>query len=430
MRLSDAVVELATCPHGRKDVLLFDEALPGFGVRVTCKGTRTFIFQYRAGQKVRRTVLGTWGSELTAAQARKKAESLRGQVRDARDPVAERREARAAAAKVEAEQKVARIASAYTVDKLIEHWTDHHLSERSASYGKRVPAELRRVLKRWLNVPAKAFTRTDVVQALDETKSTAGPIAANRARAAARSCWAWAVKRGALEANPWQATPKPSRETARERVLTDEEIGDLWTAAGSLGDPWSGLFRTMVLTGQRRGEVAGMAWAEIDIGKAEWTIPAARTKNNRTHTVPLSPAVLELIQKTTHREGAALVFEGPRKTAPSGFGKLKVSLDDKMAAAAGEREATVPPWTLHDIRRTVATGLQRLGVRLEVTEAILNHVSGSRAGIVGVYQRHGWEKEKTAALEAWASHVLACAHRDSQPDNVVLLPLALGSGRG
>ena len=424
MRLSDAVVELATCPDGRKDVLLFDEALPGFGIRVTCRGTRTFIFQYRAGQKVRRTVLGTWGTELTASQARKKAESLRGQVRDARDPVAERREARAEAEKVEAARKITRAADAYTIDRLIEHWTEHHLTERSASYGKRVPAELRRVLKAWLAAPAKAFTRTDAVQALDATKTGPGPIAANRARAAARSCWAWAVKRGALETNPWQATPKPSRETARERVLMDAEVGDLWAAAGKLGDPWSGLFKLLLLTGQRRGEVAGMLWEELDLAKAEWTIPATRTKNNRTHTVPLPPAALELIQKTSRREGATLVFEGPRKTAPSGFGKLKISLDEKMSAAAAERGTTLPPWTLHDIRRTVATGLQCLGVRLEVTEAILNHVSGSRAGIVGVYQRHGWEKEKKAALEAWAAHVLACAGAADGGSNAVTLSVA------
>jgi integrase len=109
------------------------------------------------------------------------------------------------------------------------------------------------------------------------------------------------------------------------------------------------------------------------------------------------------------REGATLVFEGARKTAPSGFGKLKDKLDAKMSEAAAQRDAALVSWTVHDIRRTVATGLQRLGVRLEVTEAILNHVSGSRAGIVGVYQRHGWEKEKREALEAWTAHVLACA---------------------
>jgi integrase len=421
LKLSDVVVEGIVCPPGRKDALVFDEALPGFGLRVTAKGSRTFIFQYRAGAVIRRTVLGAWGKELTAAQARKKAESLRGQVRDARDPVAERRAARAELQRQEAAERTASAVVAYTVERLIEQWTEHHLSQRSVSYRKRAPAELRRVLKPWLNAPAKAFGRTDAVQALDGNKTASGPIAANRARAAARACWAWAVKRGALEANPWEATPKPGREVARERVLTDAEIGDLWHAAGALGDPWAGLFRTLLLTGQRRGEVAGLRWDEVDIEGGLWTIPAGRTKNGRAHVVPIAPEVAWMIGTTPRREAAALVFEGPRKTAPTGFGKLKQKLDVAMSERAASRGDKAAPWTIHDIRRTVATGLQRLGVRLEVTEAILNHVSGSRAGIVGVYQRHGWKTEKQTALEAWAAHVMACASGRKPANNVVVI---------
>jgi integrase len=416
MELTDASIEAATCPSGRKDALHFDDKIPGFGVRITAKGKRVFIFQYRAGPKVRRTVLGTWGAELSAAKARKKAESLRGQVRDARDPVSERRAAAAARAKEEAAQKAAKAADAYTVRALIQSWTDHHLAERSDSYRKRVPAELRRVLAKWLDAPARQFARTDAVQALDATKAGAGPIAANRARAEARACWAWAVKRGALELNPWEATPKPSKENARERVLTDAEIGDLWEASASLGDPWGGMFRALLLTGQRRGEIAGMLWDELDLASGLWSMPGERTKNGRPHAVPLVPEVVAIIQAMPRREKAALVFEGVRKTAPSGFGKLKDKLDDKMTEAAAKRKAKLAPWTIHDIRRTVATGLQRLGVRLEVTEALLNHISGSRSGIVGVYQRHGWEKEKKAALEAWTAHVLTCAGLDPEGD--------------
>jgi integrase len=421
MKLTDAAIGELQCPPGKKDKTFTDEQLPGFTVRVTAAGARVFLLQYKLGTASKRVVLGTWGAELTAAQARKKAEALRGQVRDARDPVAERKAARAAAVADEAAQKIAKAADSYTVRVLIQQWTDHHLKERSASYQKRVPAELRRVLKEWLDAPAKGFTRANAVHALDATKISAGPIAANRTRAVARACWAWAVKRGALEVNPWEATPKPATEKARERVLTDIEIGDLWTAAASLGDPWCGMFRTMLLTGQRRGEVAGMLWEELDLDAGTWAMPGERTKNGRPHAVPLVPGVVAIIKAMPRREKASLVFEGVRKTAPTGFGKLKVKLDEKMEAAATKREAKFVPWTIHDMRRTVATGLQRLGVRLEVTEAILNHVSGSRAGIVGVYQRHGWDKEKKAALEAWAAHVLACAKGAEKPKNVVQL---------
>ena len=137
-----------------------------------------------------------------------------------------------------------------------------------------------------------------------------------------------------------------------------------------------------------------MRWDELDLTAGTWALPGERTKNGHPHTVPLTAEAVALLRTVKRRAGAALVFEGPRQTAFSGFGKLKDSLDTAMDAAAKEAGRTVTPWTMHDLRRTMATGLQRLGVRLEVTEALLNHVSGSRSGIVGVYQRHGWETEK------------------------------------
>ncbi|MDN3568961.1 tyrosine-type recombinase/integrase [Paeniroseomonas aquatica] len=409
LNLADRSVSAARCPEGRKDVLLFDDALPGFGLRVTSGGTRTFIFQYRVEAKVRRMVLGTFGAELTTAQARKKAESLRGQVRDARDPVAERRAVRIAAAKAEAAEKAARAAATYTVDAMITHWAADHLAERSDSYANRVPAELRRALAEWKKAPADGFTQADAVRTLDAIKTERGPIAANRLRAVARACWGWAVKRGALASNPWEATPRPARETARERVLSDAEVGALWTAAAGLDAPMSSIVRLLLLTGQRRGEVAGMQWDELHLDAAMWAMPGNRTKNGKPHSVPLPAEAVALLLDVKRRRGAVLVFEGARETVPSGFGKTKARLDAAMVKAAKEGGRKLPAWTLHDIRRTVATGLQRLGVRLEVTEALLNHVSGSRSGIVGVYQRHGWEREKAEAVKAWSAHLLRCA---------------------
>ncbi len=421
MKLTDRAVEAARCPEGRKDILIFDAALKGFGLRVTAAGKRVFIFQYRNGAKVRRTALGAWGTDLTATQARKKAEGLRGQVRDRRDPVAERRAALAETLVAENAAKAAAAAAGYTVDVLIDNWTEDRLKERSASYRRRVPGELRRALRAWLDTPAEALTRADAVRVLDAVKSGSGPVAANRLRAEARACWSWATQRGALPTNPWKATPRPlERETARERVLSDAELGGLYAAAETLGEPWAPLVRLLLLTGQRRGEVAGMRWDELDLDAGTWSLPGSRTKNGRPHTLPLPEPALEILSSIKRRHSAKLVFEGPRKTAPSGFGKVKARLDAALAGAAPEGRAP-QPWVLHDIRRSVATGLQRLGVRLEVTEAILNHVSGSRSGIVGVYQRHGWEREKAEALCAWTVHVLRCAEGRCEISNVVQL---------
>jgi integrase len=418
MKLTDKTVHDAKCPPGRKDALFFDDALPGFGLRVTAAGRRAFIYQYGINRTIRRTTLGVWGTEITTTQARRKAEAMRGQVWDRRDPVAERKAALAATLKAEAEARMGAAAAAYTVETLISQWTDHHLSSRSASYRKRVPAELRVALKKWLDAPADAFTRTDAVSVLDSAKTRNGPVAANRLRAEARSCWTWAVKRGALTLNPWEATPRPlARETPRERVLTDTEVGAIYNAAGGLNEPWGVLVRLLILTGQRRGEVSGMRWDELSLDAGVWALPGERTKNHHPHSVPLTAEAVALLRTVKRRKGAEFVFEGPRQTAFSGFGKLKSSIDATLTKSG----KALVPWTVHDCRRTLATGMQRLGIRLEVTEAILNHVSGSRSGIVGVYQRHGWEREKVEAMKAWTATVIRAAEGKTGAGNVVAI---------
>jgi integrase len=153
--------------------------------------------------------------------------------------------------------------------------------------------------------------------------------------------------------------------------------------------------------------VASLSWQELGRREQLWTLPSHRAKNKKPHLVPLSPAAIEILDEvagasTWPSEG--LVFSTTGKTSPSGFSKAKRKLDEYMitaAASGAERQ----PWRLHDLRRTVATGLQRLGARFEVTEAVLNHVSGSRGGIAGVYQRHDWAEEKRSALNAWCKHV-------------------------
>jgi integrase len=216
------------------------------------------------------------------------------------------------------------------------------------------------------------------------------------------------MKRGTVTSNPFAELPMPNSITRRERVLTDEEAAAIWRAAGEAPSPMG---PSSMLTGQRREEVAGMTWAELSGDLATWTIPATRTKNGIPHLLPLSQPARELlhalpsnrpgdVQGAHQRAKLALVFPGERGTPFSGWSKAKSALD----TASG-----VSGWWLHDLRRTLATGLQRLGVRLEVTEAVLNHLSGSRAGVVGIYQRHDWAEEKRAALDAWSAHLLAAA---------------------
>jgi integrase len=268
-----------------------------------------------------------------------------------------------------------------------------------------------------------------------------GAAMAGRTAAYGRAAFAWAMKRGAVRVNPFADLPVAKSVGKRERVLTDAEIAEAWHAAGEAGSPYSTIVRLLILTGQRRGEVAGLCGNELSEDLATWTIPSPRTKNGSVHVVPLSSAARNLLKGLLPKEATearralndwratgALVLPGAAGTPFSGWSKATRALHNaiiaarvKAAAETGTKAPPLVPWTLHDLRRTAATGLQRLGVRLEVTESVLNHISGSRGGIRGVYQQHDWATEKRAALDAWAAHVLGAAEGHAKSPKVVRL---------
>jgi integrase len=247
---------------------------------------------------------------------------------------------------------------------------------------------------RWGTRRIGDITDTDIVYALDQISAHA-PIAANRLHAVLSNLFGWAKGKRLVAANPCADLNRPAEERPRDRVLADGELRKVWLAAGELGHPHAGIVRLLILTGQRRNEIAGLRWSEIDLEERALHLPAARTKNGRPHDVPLSASALAVVAGLPRLSDAERVFTVRRKPIAN-FSHMKVRLD----AASG-----VAGWTLHDLRRTVASGLQKLGVRLEVTESVLNHRSGSMAGIVGIYQRHDYAAEKRDALARWADHV-------------------------
>jgi integrase len=222
------------------------------------------------------------------------------------------------------------------------------------------------------------------------------PIAANRTLAAVRKLFNWAEGRYGLASNPCNRVEMPGTETARDRVLTDKELKAVWRSAAKLGGSFGPVVHLLILTGQRRNEVAGMEWRELDIPNRLWKLPRGRVKNDSGHEVPLSTQALEVIAGVPRIHGRQLLFSTTGITAVSGFSKAKIEIDEV---------AGVEDWTLHDLRRTMASGMARLGVSLPVIEKILNHSSGSFRGVVGVYQRHSSADEKRAALDLWAAHV-------------------------
>jgi integrase len=289
-----------------------------------------------------------------------------------------------------------------------------------------------------LDDAAEDLDRAAVVRALDaltgrrrrsdgnRAKKAKGAAMVGRTAAYGRAAFAWAVKRGMIPANPFANLPVPQGIARRERVLSDAELAEIWVAAGNAAPRYGAIIRLLILTGQRRGEVAGMTWDEISEDLAIWTMPSERTKNGAAHTVPLSAAARDFL-RTVLPEGrpanGSLVLPGALGPPFAGWSKAKQTLDKAIidARKAATSSAPLIPWNVHDLRRTVATGLQRLGVRLEVTEAVLNHISGSRGGIAGVYQRHDWAAEKRAALDAWATHVAAIVESRAAAGNVVAL---------
>jgi integrase len=380
------------CPEGKRDMLVFDDEQRGLGVRVTASGGKTYLAQYGWHGRKRRIPLGSCGA-LSLAKARDAVRAIMGDVARGIDPAAERKKAKAH--------------EALTLAALLSDWQALHLASKRPKYAAEAVRALRNAFSRYLDLPAADLNRAIAVKALDAMARRGSVAMAARTAAYGKAAYGWAVKRGSLASNPFTSLPVAPTER-RERVLGDDELAAIWRATDGPG-PFNGIVRLLILTGQRREEVAGMTWAELSDDLSTWTIPASRAKNGATHIVPLSAPAQDFLRNAT-RFGE-LVFPGLRGTF-NGFSLAKATLDAKSG---------VTNWRLHDLRRTMATGLQRIGVRLEVTEQVLNHVSGSRAGIVGVYQRHDFASEKRAALDAWGAHVLAVIEGRTAADNVVTL---------
>ncbi len=273
------------------------------------------------------------------------------------------------------------------------------------------------VLARWKGRTVESIGRRDVLDLLDELVER-GPVTANRTLSALKTCFAWRMKRDdTLQRSPCEGVDDPSAEKSRERVLSDEELGALWRAADADGSRFGPVVQLLILTACRRDEVREAAWAEFDLEKHQWLIPGQRTKNGREHLLPLSDAAMAILQSLPPPKGKVqLLFSTTGGTPISGLSKAKHRLHEAMTKQLGSEPER---WTLHDIRRTCITGLQRLGFPLEVTEAVANHRGGTLAGIAGVYARHDYANEKKAALDDWARHVASIT--SGQTANIVSL---------
>jgi integrase len=399
VKLTAATVDKLELPPGEADRIFFDESLKGFGLRFRSGGKRTWIVQYRLGSKQRRVIIGTFETH-DAPAARKLAKNMLASVQQGGDPQVEKAERRAEAAE--------------TLGSIVDSYLKRHAAKRLKA-GTFIDVE-RYLRRHWASLsetPARKITRANVATRLADIAEKSGGYAANRARAALNALYTWAIAEGVADANPVVGTRKAVDEIARDRVLTDAELAVVWNEAGE-GD-FGAIVRLLILTGQRREEVAAMTWDEVDLGGATWRIGGDRTKNARAHEVLLASQSIAILRAIERRDGRGLVF-GSRKGPFSGWSKAKASLDARLSATLGRAPAA---WRLHDIRRTVATRMADLGVQPHVIEAVLNHISGHKAGVAGVYNRASYANEKRQALELWAAHVGALV--EGRESNVVPL---------
>lgn len=374
-------------PPGKREALFFDSELAGFGVKISAGGSRRYILQYRpTGQRTaKRLTIGSLGV-LSVDEARRQAKTLLARAATGNDPHAGK-----ATAKSRAAITLGSVADAYL--KHCEHRQQPGTLYQTTLHLTKHWAPLR-------PLPLHNVTRAIVAARLNELRESSGGVSANRSRSALSAMFAWAIAEGRAEINPVTGTRQPVKETPRERVLTDDELRAIWRACRE--DVYGQIVRLLILTAQRRDEVGGMAASELSFEGLVWTLPAARAKNKREQAIPLAPLALGILQKVSRSDGGTRMFSASDRGFSAWSGS-KARLDKRLADAG----TPVAAWTIHDLRRTAATGMAGLGVLPHVVEAVLNHVSGHKAGVAGVYNSATYLAEKQDALSRWAAHVEA-----------------------
>ena len=366
----------------------------GFGVRVTANGTRAFVLNYRLRGREHRFTIGAW-PDWSALKAVREARNLRQRVDRGENPIEDRTPS----------------PTTVTVASILDDFMARHVRNKNQplrSADEYESAFNRLVKPRIGNLGIYEVRRSHVIKMLDEIEDANGPVMADRTLAYVRKAFNWYATRDDQFNVPivrGMARVKP-KERARTRILSDDEIRILWPVLDEAGT-FGALAKTLLLTAQRRDEVAHMQHNEIG-REGIWAIPAERYKTKRPNFVPLSKAALAVIAAQPKHEDCDYVFPSRAKTPYSGFGKSKAKLDKavfavmKKQARKGAKVEPMPNWTLHDLRRTAKTLMVRAGVRPDISERVLGHVI---AGVEGTYDRHSYEDEKRDALEKLAEMI-------------------------
>lgn len=377
-KLTQAMINSMKLPAGRDEDTISDSVVRGLKFRIRKEGSRVYMFQRRFAGQNPKILIGdasSWPLEAARRRAREMAVDMDNGI----DPRAE---------------KAARIEASKTI---FEGVMKDYLEARQRHMKPRSLEECKRHLeKHWApfhKLPVAGIERATVAGRLRELVKASGPVGADRARSTLRAMFAWAIGEGLCENNPVVGTNKASNDQERERALTDNELVKVWKSAPA--NDYGAILKLCILTGARKSEIANMRWSEIDRKARTLKLPGERTKNNRSFELPLSDLALKVIDSIGERDGRDLLF-GNGEGGYSGWSHSKAALDQAIEL----KEA----WTLHDLRRTVRTGLGRLGVAPHIAEAVLNHLPEK---LIRTYDKNRYEPEKRQALDRWAEHLEA-----------------------
>ena len=378
MKLTEKNTSGLSLKDGKLDHVWWDDDIAGFGIRVREGGTRNWIFRYRIGKKQRSLILGS-ATSVPLSVARKNASALEARVRLGEDPALDRQNA-----KLEADN---------TFGVLAAQYLEARKSEWRFKTRREIDRHLNKYAKPLHRIPITALSQRDIANLLNSLAKESGDVTANRLRASLTAFLGWIIREGVRlpEGNVASYTNK-REEKSRERVLSDAELKAIWTACPDNG--FGAIVKLLILTGQRKSEIGSLCWNEVH--DEQIVLPPNRTKNERTHIVPLTKPAQAILNQF-RANGRNSVF-GRHDTGFRDWTKAKIALDIRTQ---------LEHWTLHDLRRTVATRMAELGVQPHIIEAVLNHVSGHKGGVAGIYNRATYDKEKREALNLWAEHVMA-----------------------
>jgi integrase len=360
----------------------------GLRLAVFPSGAKSWIARYRrpGNGKTAKLTVGKYPG-MSLAQARVHVSEARASVGKGADPGEDKRRRRVADKQAELDR------AGDTVERHVKQHLERLSREVTDGHWRQTRRNLNEAVAAWPRRTVQSIVRRDVRELVEQAAEQRGPVAANRMFAHLGRFFSALVERDVVAASPCIGLKRPAKETARDRALADNEIKLVHDALTKIGGPVAACALMCVYSGQRRGECANMRHSEIADGV--WSLPAAKVKNRKAHSVPLSRQMVELIERQPALGDFVFSHDGNRPVGA--FSVLKQQVDSIAKLET--------PWCWHDLRRTCATHMAKLGVALPVTEKVLGHKSGSFAGIVAVYQHHDFAGEKRAALARWGDHV-------------------------